>query len=112
MKSIKKEEIDKVLGSTFKEYRLKNGLTQEKIAEKLGISVKYISRIENGIGGVKIETLTNYINILGISPNIIFDKLIINENLIPQIKLSKIVNTLPNDKILLLNEIANLLKNI
>ena len=108
MKSIKKEEIDKILGEIFKEYRLKNGLTQEKIAEKLGISVKYISRIENGIGGVKVETLINYINILGISPNIIFDKLIINENLIPQIQLSKVICTLSNEKILLINDIANL----
>lgn len=112
MKSMKKEEIDKILGEIFKEYRLKNGLTQEKIAEKLGISVKYISRIENGTGGVKVETLINYVNILGISPNIIFDKLILNENLIPQIQLSKIASTLSYEKILLLNDIANLLKNI
>ncbi len=112
MKSMKKEEIDKMLGDIFKKYRLKNGLTQEIIAEKLGISVKYISRIENGTGGVKVETLINYINVLGVSPNIIFDKLIVNENLIPQIQLSKIVSTLSNEKILLLNDIANLLKNI
>lgn len=101
-----------MLGDIFKKYRLKNGLTQEIIAEKLGISVKYISRIENGTGGVKVETLINYINVLGVSPNIIFDKLIVNENLIPQIQLSKIVSTLSNEKILLLNDIANLLKNI
>ena len=66
MKSVKKIDIDKVLGEIFKEYRVKNKLTQEKIAEKLGISVKYISRIENGTGGVKVETLVNYMNILGI----------------------------------------------
>ena len=65
MKSLKKQDIDKVLGEVFKEYRVKNNLTQEKIAEKLGISVKYISRIENGTGGVKVETLVNYMNILG-----------------------------------------------
>ena len=45
MKSEKKVDIDKILGGIFKEYRIKNKLTQEKIAEKLGISVKYISRI-------------------------------------------------------------------
>ena len=39
MKSEKKFDIDKVLGEVFKEYRVKNKLTQEKIAEKLGISV-------------------------------------------------------------------------
>ncbi len=112
MKSIKKEEIDKILGEIFKEYRLINSLTQEKIAEKLGISVKYISRIENGIGGVKVETLINYANILGISPNTIFDKLIINENLKPQMQLSRIASKLPSEKVLLLNDIANLLKNL
>ena len=36
MKSIKKSDIDKILGEIFKEYRVKNKLTQEK----LGISVK------------------------------------------------------------------------
>ena len=35
MKSNKKVDIDKVLGEVFKEYRLKNKLTQEKIAEKI-----------------------------------------------------------------------------
>ena len=46
MKSLKKQDIDKVLGEVFKEYRVKNNLTQEKIAEKLGISVKYISKLK------------------------------------------------------------------
>ena len=45
MKSEKKFDIDKVLGETFKEYRVKNKLTQEKIAEKLGISVKYFNKL-------------------------------------------------------------------
>ncbi len=55
----------------------------------MGISVKYISRIENGTGGVKVETLVNYMNILGISPNVIFENLIVNDNLKPQMLLSK-----------------------
>ncbi len=87
MKSDKKYDIDKILGEIFKEYRMKNKYTQEKIAEELGISVKYISRIENGTGGVKVETLVNYMNILGISPNIIFEKLITHDSLKKQIEL-------------------------
>lgn len=112
MKSIKKLDIDTVLGEVFKEYRLKNNLTQEKIAEKLGISVKYISRIENGTGGVKVETLVNYMNILGISPNVIFDKLIVNENLRSQLQLSKKASELSNDKIEFIISIIDLLENI
>ena len=112
MKSIKKLDIDKVLGEVFKEYRLKNNLTQEKIAEKLGISVKYISRIENGTGGVKVETLVNYMNILCISPNVIFEKLIVNENLKTQLQLSKRARELSDDKINFILSIIDLLENI
>ena len=112
MKSLKKIDIDKVLGEVFKEYRVKNKLTQEKIAEKLGISVKYISRIENGTGGVKIETLVNYMNILGISPNVIFGKLIVNKDLETQMKLSKKASKLPNDKLEFVVSVIDLLENI
>ena len=109
MKSIKKDEIDKILGEVFKEYRLKNNLTQEKIAEKLNISVKYISRIENGTGGVKVETLLKYINTLSISPDIIFDKLINNKDLRIQIDLSKKISKLPYDKKIFISNIIDLL---
>lgn len=112
MKSKKKVDIDKVLGEIFKEYRIKSKLTQEKIAEKLGISVKYISRIENGTGGVKVETLVNYMNILGISPNVIFEKLIINENLKSQMQLSKKASELTDDKINFIISVIDLLENL
>ena len=112
MKSEKKIDIDKILGEIFKEYRVKNKLTQEKIAEKLGISVKYISRIENGTGGVKVETLVNYMNILGISPNVIFERLIDNEDLKSQMQLSKKASELPDDKINFVISVIDLLKDL
>ena len=111
MENISKEIINKALGKVVKEYRIKNKLTQEKIAEKLGISVKYISRIENGTGGVKVETLVNYMNILGISPNVIFEKLITNENLKAQMKLSKKASGLTNEKINFIISVIDLLEN-
>ena len=112
MKSLKKQDIDKVLGEVFKEYRVKNNLTQEKIAEKLGISVKYISRIENGTGGVKVETLVNYMNILGISPNVIFEKLIVHKDLENQMKLSKKASELSEEKLDFIISVIDLLDNI
>lgn len=112
MKSLKKQDIDKVLGEVFKEYRVKNNLTQEKIAEKLGISVKYISRIENGTGGVKVETLVNYMNILGISPNVIFEKLLIHKDLETQMKLSKKASKLSDEKLDFIISVIDLLENI
>ena len=112
MKSLKKLDIDKVLGEVFKEYRVKNKLTQEKIAEKLGISVKYISRIENGTGGVKVETLVNYMNILGITPNVIFEKLIVNKQLESQLQLSKKASKLSEEKIDFIVSVIDLLGNL
>ena len=112
MKSLKKFDIDKVLGEVFKEYRVKNKFTQEIIAEKLGISVKYISRIENGTGGVKVETLVNYMNILGISPNVIFEKLIVNKDLENQIELSCKASKLSEEKLICVISVIDLLENI
>ena len=61
MNSVLKSDIDKNFGKILRDFRIKNKLTQEQLSEKLGISLKYISRIENGNGGVKVETLINYI---------------------------------------------------
>lgn len=110
MKPVSKINIDTVLGEIFKEYRLKNNLTQERIAEKLGISEKYISRIENGSGGVKVETLINYMNILGISPNVIFNKLIINESIKPQITLSEKIKNLSPRQIDFISSVIDLIQ--
>ena len=39
-------EIYKLLGQRIKYLREKNGLTQEKLAEKTGLSLDYIGKIE------------------------------------------------------------------
>ena len=111
MSSVLKSDIDKVFGKIFKDYRTKNKLTQEKKNKKLDISLKYISRIENGNSGIKTQTLINYINILGISPNVLFSSFITNDSLKPQIELSNKLNLMSQEDIVLLNSIADLLIN-
>ena len=93
-------------------FLMRTKFSQEKIAEKLGISVKYISRKENGTGGVKVETLVNYMNILGISPNVIFEKLIIHKDLEAQMKLSKKASELSDEKLDFIISVIDLLDNI
>lgn len=107
-----KSNIDSSIGKVFKAYRKKQHLTQDKMAEKLEISEKYISRLENGNSGVKLETLVNYMNILGIAPNVVFKDLITNENVKFQVDLSYKISELPNDKILFLNKIVDNLKTL
>ena len=110
MENISKEIINKALGKVVKEYRIKNKLTQEEIAEKLEIFAKYISRIENGSGGVKTETLVNYINLLGISPNVIFKDLINNKDLNLELELSEKASKLSKENVQFIISVIDLLE--
>ena len=109
MNSISKSDIDKTFGKILKDFRVKNGFTQEVMAEKLGISLKYISRIENGYSGIKIRTLINYMNILGITPNTIFKELMTNENIQKQINISEKLNQLSEEKLNFVDNMIDLL---
>ena len=112
MDSISKTDIDKIFGKILKTYRLKKGYTQEVMAEKLGISLKYISRIENGYSGIKTRTLINYMNILGITPNTIYKEFMTNEEIIKQIKISEKLNQLSEEKLNFVDDMIDLLINI
>lgn len=111
MNSVSKSDIDKNFGKILRDFRIKNKLTQEQLSEKLGISLKYISRIENGNNGVKTQTLINYMNILGITPNTIYASFITNQDVIKNIEISEKISSLSEDKKEFLNSIIDLLKN-
>jgi transcriptional regulator with XRE-family HTH domain len=49
----------------LKEERLRAGLTQEQLAEKIGTKKTYISRIENGKSDVQLNTLFRIFEGLG-----------------------------------------------
>ena len=111
MNSISKSDIDKAFGKILKDFRVKKGYTQEVMAEKLGISLKYISRIENGYSGIKTMTLINYMNILGITPNTIFKELMTNKDIIKQIEISEKLNYLSEEKLNFVDNMIDLLIN-
>ena len=111
MNSVTKSDIDKDFGQTIKKFRVNAGLTQEQLSEKLGISLKYISRLENGYSGIKTQTLIRCMNILGIEPNILFSKFITNKDIKDNIQLSVDIATLPEDYKFLASSIVDLLKN-
>ena len=111
MKSIATSDIDKAFGKILKDFRTKNGYTQEVMAERLGISLKYISRIENGYSGIKTQTLIKYMNILNIAPNIMFKELITNEDIIKQIEISEKLNQLSEEKLNFVDNMIDLLIN-
>lgn len=112
MDSISKSEIDKNWSNILKSYRLKANLTQEQLAEKVGISVKYISRIETAKSGIKTQTLIKYINTLGITPNAIYKTFIDNPDVQLSIKVSEQIDYLSNDKKEFLLSVIEELKKI
>jgi len=65
-----REEFDKeteafCLAQTLREERLRAGLTQEQLAEKIVTKKTYISRLENGKADVQLTTLFRIFEGLG-----------------------------------------------
>ena len=112
MDFVSKSDIDKIFGKILREFRIKSGLTQEQLSEKLGISLKYISRIENGNNGIKTQTLINYMNILGITPNTLYLEFLTNQEIKQNILLSEKINSLSDEKKKFVSSIIDLLNNM
>ena len=112
MNSVSKSDIDKNFGKILRDFRVKNKLTQEQLSEKLGISLKYISRIENGNNGIKTQTLINYMNILGITPNTIYASFITNHEVAKNIEISEKISSLSAEKKNFINSIIDLLQDL
>ena len=46
-----------IIGEQLKDERLKAGLTQEELAERIGTKKSFISRVENGKADIQLSTL-------------------------------------------------------
>lgn len=112
MDSVSKSDIDKNWSKILKDSRLKANLTQEQLAEKIGISVKYISRIETRKSGIKTQTLIKYINLLGITPNVFYKSFVDNSEIMSNIRLSEKIETLSEDKKEFISNVIDELKHI
>ncbi len=65
-------DIRKIFGTNLKKYRKLRGLTQEKLAEKVNLSVPYIGAIEIGQKFPSPEKMNSLILVLNISPYLLF----------------------------------------
>ena len=52
---MEKTNITKHIGNKFQEYRLKNNLTQNQVAEITGLEPRHISQIERGLSKGSID---------------------------------------------------------
>lgn len=56
----------KFIGQKFKEYRKKNGLSQEQLAEKAELALKHYGRLERGTCIPTLETFFKLVEVLNI----------------------------------------------
>ena len=66
-----KNNINKHIGKICQEYRMKNNLTQNQVAELTGLEPRHISQIERGLSKGSIDTLLKLCNAYKITPDII-----------------------------------------
>lgn len=62
-------DIKKLLGKRIKEVRKSKGLTQEQVAEIIGMEPASLSNIENGRYYPTSDNLEKIINVLGVKPS-------------------------------------------
>ncbi len=56
-----------IIGQRLKVARKNMGLTQQELAEKLNLSIAFISRVERGSSHINLKRLTEFCSLLGIS---------------------------------------------
>lgn len=62
-----------IIGQRLKKARIDKDMTQENLAEKLDISVAFLSRVERGLSHVNLKRLSQICNILGVSEGYILN---------------------------------------
>lgn len=72
---MEKKQFDnyKQLGLNIAYYRKSKGLSQIQLAEKINISRTHMSRIETADCAVSLDVVFNICDVLGITPNKLFD---------------------------------------
>jgi transcriptional regulator with XRE-family HTH domain len=66
------QELRGILSRNIKRYRTNHGLSQADLAEKLDISVNFLSNIENGNKWISPQTLVKFASALNIEPYELF----------------------------------------
>lgn len=95
-------ELKKKLGKNVKKYRKANNLTQEKLAELVGVEVISISYIETGRCFPSPDNLEKISNILHISLSDLFDFSIENSCKYYLDEITKNLNFISSDKMKLI----------
>jgi len=98
-----------IIGSRLKQARMKSGLTQEDLAEKLNVSIAFLSRIERGKYKINLKRLNQICGFLGVDESYILTGSSTDSSNYLNEDLYKLLNDCPPDKIKLIYNIAKVI---
>lgn len=85
----------KKVGLRIREYRRKAHITQEVMAEAMGISVTAVSNIERGLNFPTFENFIKIVNILGVSADLLLLDVIDSAYVSKASELSEVLKAVP-----------------
>lgn len=98
-----------IIGERLKQARLNKNLTQEKLAEKLDVSVAFLSRIERGSSHINLTRLNQICTILNISESEILNGASKDSSLYLSKDFSNLLKNCPPEKINLIYKVAKVI---
>lgn len=100
-----------IIGERLKKARLAKGLTQEQLAEKLDVSVAFLSRAERGDVKINLTRISQLCDILDVSiSNVITGTTSNSKNYLTE-DFSDLLKNCPPEKLKLIYDIAKVIIN-
>ncbi len=93
------------IGQRIKRSRKAKGYTQEKLAEKLGVSIVYVSQIENGKTKLNLEMLLRIAHLLDADPGFFLTGIFYEADNVFPTEMAFLLRECPPDKRKLVMEI-------
>lgn len=104
--------VEKDVGKRIQRFRKKKGLTQEQLAEMIGMSPNHLSAIERGVYGVKLDTLVQIINCIDCTADDLFADVINCGYKAKASRLSDEIENLPSEEqSKIFNVVETMIKN-
>lgn len=98
-----------IIGERIRKSRLNKKITQEKLAEKLNVSVAFVSRIERGSAHVNLKRLSQICAILEIDEGTILNGTSVESKNYLSEEFGKLLKDAPTDTQKLIYDIARLI---
>jgi transcriptional regulator with XRE-family HTH domain len=70
--------IDEEVGARVRQYRLRKGLSQTRLADAVGVTFQQIQKYEKGANAIATARLPMLCDVLGITPNDLYGELFTN----------------------------------